>query len=156
YGSAEDWSGFEKSPPLLAEIKRLNADFKKLDPWLASALPISQETAGSARKGLRVSALWSGETDRGQDHPGKGDALVVVARNLDYATDRDENDFGRKSRFKAKPKEKVQISLHKPEWLNPTKAVDALTGQAVSCRVENQSIRLDLETVELGKIVVIQ
>ncbi|MBI4028350.1 MAG: hypothetical protein HY360_25420 [Verrucomicrobia bacterium] len=74
--------------------------------------------------------------------------------------------MGRKPRFKSKPKEKVVITIRKPGWLraksplegglNPAKAVDALTGQTVSCRVENQNIRLDLGTVELGKIVAIQ
>lgn len=146
HGPSSGLVGYEKSPPLLAEIKRLNADFKKLEPWLGGALPLSREIVGTKVSGFCVSTLWDGNTD----------SLLVVLRNLDYKTDRESNDLGQKPRFKITPKEKVQIDIPKPAWLTVAEATDPLTGEAVVSRVQEGTIRLDVGALTLGKIVVIQ
>ena len=58
-----DLTGFEQMPSLLAEIKQVNADLRKLMPFFAAALPLSTVTVGGRTNGVCVSTLWSGDIE---------------------------------------------------------------------------------------------
>ena len=141
-------TGYHKIPLLEAEIKRLNVDLRKLTPLFAAALPLEQETVGGAETGLRVSTLWSGDAE----------GLVIVIRNLDYKTDHKPNEGGANPRFRSKLKEMAQVDIRRPSWLKTVEARDALTDQPVPSRVreDTDTIQLDVGTIELGKVIVIQ
>lgn len=144
YGSvADSYHGFQDSPGLLAEIKKLNAELQRLEPMLSTAVPVSIETVGDPSSGMRVYTLWCGN-----------DGILAIARNLDYTTDREPNELGRKPRFQAVPKKNVEVTLHKPSWLNVAKAIDPLEAEKNLMRfqIDQGKIVLALKRLEVVKL----
>lgn len=120
YGGLTGLKGYDQSPPLLAEIKKLNAEIKTLEPYLAPAIPMERETYDSKNQFIpeydeagcettdqkyRVYTLWAGN-----------EGLLILIRNLDYATDREPNALGLKPRFKHQPKRNIAVRIRKPSW----------------------------------------
>jgi hypothetical protein len=133
--------GFEQSPSLSAEIKRLNKELQLLKPLLSIAFPVSIETVGSQSDGLRIYTLWC---------PEKG--VMVIVRNLNYSTDRESNSFGTARRFKPQPKHDVQIVLAKPPWLKLAGVIDPITGEKLMYRNGKDKIQLAFKDVNLIRI----
>ena len=139
--------GYSKSPSLLAEVKKVNADIKKREPILSPALPISSRIIGDRQRGVLQYTLWSGD-----------EGVLVVARNLDYTTDHKPNDLGRKPRFKFTPKTNVELAVRKPDWWKEKSSgkiqvLDPLTQEVIPFKEDAQTIRIPLAKLDLGRIL---
>jgi hypothetical protein len=146
YGSMEgEYRGFENSPPLLAEIKKLNAEIKTLEVPLSKAFPVSVETIGSPDDGVRVYTMCCGD-----------DSELVIVRNLAYTTDRSENEFGKNPRFRGSTKE-LTVTLRKPAWLKHFVVVDPLDGgKVIPSHEEENFVVLALGSIETVRVALIQ
>jgi len=133
--------GYDENPSLLAEIKKINADTKKLEPILGPSLFISKRTIGEPENGARQFTLWSGD-----------EGVLVIVRNLDYTTSREDDDLGRNPRFKYTPKTNVPVVIRKPLWFKEAAAqgatkltvTDPLTGQVFPHQEDAETIRVEL------------
>ncbi|MBI4027390.1 MAG: hypothetical protein HY360_20560 [Verrucomicrobia bacterium] len=147
--------GYEKSPRLLAAVKQVNREIKSMEPILSAAIPVSTETIGSEKDGLRLYTLWSGD-----------EGLLVIARNLDYHTDRQPNDFGNKPRCTFVPKKNVALSVRKPAWLTPVpipgaeseaasavQVTDLLSRETIRAQRQGGRIQLTLPALDVVRVL---
>lgn len=136
-------TGFSKSKPLTAEIRKINAEIKALEPILAPSLPLSEETIGTALEGIRVYTLWGPDSD-----------CVVIVRNL-HTTDtkRDANQLAEKPDFRVFPKDNIRIHLPPLPWLKVDQVVDALTGQPIKWTSDVKGLDIELGRLDIGRII---
>jgi len=158
-------TGYDSSPPLLAEIKKLNGELKTLKPYLWAAILVSGEIYNSEGKIIAeyikgrknpdqkycVYTLWSGD-----------EGLLVCVRTLVYTTDREDNQLGLKPRFKCEPQKNVVFSVHQPRWLVPKpgleqgteiSAMDPLTKEVIKAKPEDNKIKITLPQLDLARVL---
>ena len=111
-------AGFASCPVLEEEIVRLNREVREQEDVLSPLIPISEELVGKPETGVKLYTAWAGD---------KG--LLMLVRNLDYATDGNPNGNGTAPRFRANPKEDLRLSFLLPEWLAYRDVRDAETGK---------------------------
>lgn len=148
YGSGADWIGFNESAELVGEIKKLNREVKRLGHLLPEAFPISIETIGGNEHGFRAYTLWSG-----------GDGMLLILRNLDYMTDCEANELGKRPRFKAVPKQDISVKVRRPGWFALGTVIDVLETpeRRLPCRVGSDgSIEIEIDSLDLIRVLWLQ
>jgi hypothetical protein len=138
-----DREGFQNSRPLLEEIKNVNREIKSLEPLLGGALSVGVETQDVQGDLVRVGTLWSPERW----------SLVVIVRNLDYRTDRENNDWGARPRFRHTPKRDITVRIRPPDGFRVTGAKEALSGKKLAWQRKGDRVLLQLGDLDLGVIV---
>ncbi|MBI2441222.1 MAG: hypothetical protein HYV35_07625 [Lentisphaerae bacterium] len=127
-------AGFVSCPPLMQAVKDLNAAIRQRQTRLAPLLPVSVETLGDARTGVRVYTAWAGDL-----------GVLLLLRNLDYTTDDQANADGAQPRFQVKLKENLRVPFVLPDWLSFGGVEDALTGAALKTSAPDAQRRIEME-----------
>jgi len=152
YGNPGEILGFQSSPILLEEIKRLNKEIKNLEPILSPALFYCAHDIGDKVSGQKTYELWSGDT-----------GVLLIMKNMDYTTDRNPNDMGKNPRFSYKQKADISLVIKKPEWLNLKtdnegnfKAVNPLTMKSLTGKFKDGNMLFVIPNLELTEVIWIQ
>jgi len=148
YDGPSPATGFDRSPRLLAEVKRINQEIKRNERIFSESIPISEKTTGADTDGVRVYTLCAGE-----------DGLLVILKNLDYGpTSREPNLPSTRSAFKCRPKTNLRIEISKPAWFHSIKQADGtrtvsasslITGKSVRVFVKERTIEFDIRAISL-------
>ena len=97
-------------------LKALNADIRRVRAVLSPLLPHAARHIREQR--LTLYEGWCGDA-----------GVLLLARNMRYATDEEPDDSGRSPRFHVDVSEDVPLAFTPPPWLKPGPPVDLLTGE---------------------------
>lgn len=158
-GGIKGLKGYEENPLLMEAIKKVNAELRLLEPYLAPAIPVAKETYNSKSKIIpqfdergressdqqyRVYTLWSG--DQG---------ILCFVRTLAYSTDRKPNDQGRAPRFRHAVQTNMTFRIDIPQWFHATgnlQAIDPLGKTNIPARIEKNQFEKNQIVIRLPEL----
>lgn len=114
--------GFSNYPQMLAVIQELNEFIRAQQAILSPLALVSEDVRGDAAGRIKVYTSWSGE--RG---------ILVMVRNLEYRTDKEDNQQGSEPRFKAASRLNVPVKIAVPDWCQVKTARNLITGARFAC-----------------------
>lgn len=113
-------SPFDGNPSLAEAMKRFNADFNRLRPRLEKLVPVGESEDRRARVVVREG--WCADT-----------GVLLFLKNQRYDAGFDFRTGRRTHPFTVSEISDYTFSYGLPKWLDPTAAVDALTGRRLEC-----------------------
>jgi len=141
YFSAKRTSGYRGSPPLEAEIGRINRELRYLKDYLVigESFPIASVKSEKAR----VYSILCGD---------KGIVLILV--NLDHQSSFEKN----KPAFVYSPQEDLTIQCHIPEWFRPTEVLSVEDGELskLDYRRVGSTMIISIRRLEITKQILIK
>ena len=122
------------------EIKRLNMDIR-LKAEELSPLVLVRAWVDEKQK-AKIYENWSGD---------KG--IMMVVRNLDYVTDKNENQSGQAPRFHIKSRENVKVEFSLPTGMRLSTPKDLLSGDLVKSSAADGKMTFILRRLDTVSVV---
>ena len=131
---------FGECPDLGEAMQAVNGDIQRLEPILGPLLPVQAQA--DRRQQIKVYEGWSG--DRG---------ILLLVRNMRYATDNRANDNGRAPRFRATPAAGLSVAVDLPPWITPAPPCDPLANATYACSREGRRLLIEVPELQETRLI---